>query len=206
MRPADRKRPQPRAWIGRPARSARALLRYCKRQWSSKRLLTLSSSQRRLIPRAPTQLDAVIRTPPRTALLWTISDRAMLSAAMRSGAVASRQKEQRRRATTRARRLLLPDTTSHGTTLVIPVRKRKRVSARALPRSHSAIAQPALPISRREEARSLAVIASSPTRLPRPTRANVKSDRAAGPGAGVVVAAIGTGALAWPSPSGLPRR
>jgi hypothetical protein len=40
---------------------------------------------------------------------WTISDSAMLRAAMRSGAVASRQKDQRRRQQTRARRLLLPD-------------------------------------------------------------------------------------------------
>ena len=46
--------------------------------------------------------------PPRTALLWTISDSAMLSAAMRSGAVPS-QKEQRWRQQTRARRLPLPD-------------------------------------------------------------------------------------------------
>jgi hypothetical protein len=38
-------------------------------------------------------------------LHWTISDSAMLSAAMRSGVVASRQKEQRRRQQTRARRL-----------------------------------------------------------------------------------------------------
>ena len=39
-------------------------------------------------------------------LIWTISDSAMLSAAMRSDAVASRQKEQRWRQQTRARRLL----------------------------------------------------------------------------------------------------
>ena len=42
--------------------------------------------------------------------------------------------------------------------------------------------------------------------IARLTRADVKSDRAAGQRAGVVVAAIGTGALAWPSPLGLPRR
>jgi hypothetical protein len=62
---------------------------------------------------------------------WTISDSAMLSAAMRSGAVASRQKEHRRRATTRARRLLLPDTTRHDVIGLMPARERKRVSTRS---------------------------------------------------------------------------
>ena len=50
--------------------------------------------------------------PPRTALQWTISDSAMLSAAC-AAAVALRQKEQRGPVTTQARRPLLPDKLSH---------------------------------------------------------------------------------------------
>jgi hypothetical protein len=82
-------------------------LRDCKQQSSSKWPPQLSSSQSRAAARVRERQLERGHGKEATAGIRTIGDSAMLSAAMRSGAVASRLKEQRRRQQTRARRLPL---------------------------------------------------------------------------------------------------